>query len=237
MKYCLSEYDSDTIEAVRASFADQKSRAVFDAMTFGQADGQIWFRSIYEYPPYFGNDVFPALPDREILVDAGAYTGNHIAAFAKMNPRYAKVYAFEPYRPHYSEIQRRFAGETRVLPMQVGLYSANAKLALNAESPIGAHVQPPTGSQDEDLIDVVRLDDVAADATYVKMDIEGAELDAIAGGASLISNRKPKLAICVYHRPSDYIEIPLAIKQLRGDYSLFLRQHSPFNIDTVLYAM
>ena len=239
MKYCLSGYDPKTIESVRASFADAKSRLVFDTLTDGQAAGQIWFRSIYEFPPYFGNDVVPTLADGEILVDAGAYTGDHIKAFERLNSRYAKVYAFEPYAPHLKAIEHRFAGEPRVLPMRAGLYSENTKMAFDAQNPVGAHVLPRSGGglKEESVVDVVRLDDAAPDASYIKMDIEGAEIEAIYGAANTIVNGRPKMAICVYHRPSDYIDIPSLVTSLRGDYKLFLRQHSPFNIDTVLYAV
>jgi FkbM family methyltransferase len=238
MRFCLAEQSIAEVNRLRGSFADDKSRRVFDSMTRGQADGQVWFRDIYDSHPYFENDVVSCLPDGEVLVDAGAYTGEHIAAFGRANRNFRAAYAFEPFAPHLQAIAGRFAGDSRVKPIGKGLYSANMSLAFDDEIPLGAHVVSPTGRTDEKVIDVVRLDDEVDDGvTYIKMDIEGAELDALAGCAETIRRNRPRLAICVYHRPSDYFEIPRLVHAMRPDYRLFLRQHSPFNIDTVLYAV
>ena len=79
MRFCLKNQSVTEIENLRAGFADDKSRRVFHAMTQGQADGQVWFRDIFEPHPYFGNDVVPSLADGEVLIDAGAYTGDHLS--------------------------------------------------------------------------------------------------------------------------------------------------------------
>ena len=52
-----------------------------------------------------------------------------------------------------------------------------------------------------------------------------------------IRNRKPKLAICVYHKAGDILEIPTFILQLRPDYQLYLRHYSFEQSETVLYAI
>lgn len=226
------------VEDLSARFADDKSRRVFHALTQGQADGRVWFRDIYEPRPYFGNDVVPSLPDGEVLVDAGAYTGGHITAFAQANKNFRAAYAFEPHQPHLQQIVSRFAGDPRVRAIGKGLYSENATVGFDDGHPLGAHIIAQDGPASNARIEVVRLDDAVDDAvTYIKMDIEGAELEALAGCRETIRRYRPKLAICVYHRPSDYFDIPGLVHSMRPDYKLFLRQHSPFNSETVLYAL
>ena len=238
MRFCLAKQPATQIEALLAGFADDKSRQVFLEMTQGQADGQLWFRDIYEPHPYFGNDVVPCLPDGEVLVDAGAYTGGHIAAFEHTNKNFHAVYAFEPHGAHLKQLADRFAGDPRVKAIGKGLYSENGVVSFDNDQPLGAHIVLQDGTASHGCIEVVRLDDAVDDAvTYIKMDIEGAELDALAGCKETIRLNRPKLAICVYHRPSDYFDIPRLIQLMRPDYRLYLRQHSPFNIDTVLYAV
>ena len=73
--------------------------------------------------------------------------------------------------------------------------------------------------------------------TFIKMDIEGAELEALRGAESIIRKQRPKLAICVYHKPEDIWTIPMYILSLQNDYRLFLRHYSFGDTETVLYAI
>lgn len=238
MRFLLAEHPAGEVDQTRALLADDKSRRVFDAITRGQAAGQIWFRDIYEPNPYFGNDVVRRPADGEVFVDAGAYLGGHIAALDRANPNFRAAYAFEPHRPHFAALKQRFANDARVKAFAQGLYESNTRLAFDGENAVGAHVVAGNAAEAETTVDVVRLDDAVDDAvSYIKMDIEGAELSALAGCTATIERHRPKLAICTYHRPGDYLDIPRFVKQLRPDYRLYLRQHSSFNVDTVLYAV
>ena len=69
------------------------------------------------------------------------------------------------------------------------------------------------------------------------MDIEGAELEALKGAEETIKRYRPKLAICVYHKPEDIVEIPKYILNINPDYKLYLRHYSDNAGETVLYAI
>ena len=73
--------------------------------------------------------------------------------------------------------------------------------------------------------------------TFLKMDIEGSELAALRGAERIIREQRPKLAICVYHKPEDMWEIPSFILSCHPDYKLYLRHHSMLADETVLYAV
>ena len=90
-----------------------------------------------------------------------------------------------------------------------------------------------------DVVEVAPLDELLADhpPTYIKMDVEGAERDALLGGAKTISKNAPVLAICLYHRPEDVWDLPLLIRSLRPDYRLYVRRHSDERWETVCYAV
>lgn len=60
---------------------------------------------------------------------------------------------------------------------------------------------------------------------FIKMDIEGAELDALRGAAKTIVRDKPHLAICAYHKPEDMWILMTYIKSLRPDYQFAFRHH------------
>ena len=69
------------------------------------------------------------------------------------------------------------------------------------------------------------------------MDIEGAELEALQGGAKLIKKNHPKLAICVYHKPEDIYTIPQLLLEYNPNYTFYLRHYSLWRSETVLYAI
>lgn len=73
--------------------------------------------------------------------------------------------------------------------------------------------------------------------TFIKMDIEGAELETLKGASRLIAEQKPKLAVCVYHKPEDIFTIPEYLRTLNPDYKFYLRYYTFAEWDTVLYAI
>ena len=61
------------------------------------------------------------------------------------------------------------------------------------------------GKQPVCEVPTIRIDSLAKGGTVsmIKMDIEGAEYDALRGAAGTIKRDKPLLAICVYHKRGD----------------------------------
>ncbi len=89
-------------------------------------------------------------------------------------------------------------------------------------------------------IQCVSLDEVISNfkSTLIKMDIEGAEIDALPGEQKTIQKYVPGLAISVYHLPSHIWEIPLLVKQMMpGAYKYYLRAHGFNDYNIVLYAV
>jgi hypothetical protein len=84
----------------------------------------------------------------------------------------------------------------------------------------------------------VVLDEVLAGCrpTYLKMDIEGAELEALAGARAVIGQALPVLAIAVYHVQDHLWRVPLWIRALGPQYQLYLRPHDP-TMDLFCYAV
>ena len=73
--------------------------------------------------------------------------------------------------------------------------------------------------------------------TLIKMDIEGAEPDALQGAAKTIATTRPALAISIYHDPAHLWQLPLLIHSWQLDYRFHLRMHGESSFDTVLYAL
>ena len=83
------------------------------------------------------------------------------------------------------------------------------------------------------------LDSLLGDArpTFMKFDIEGAEVDALTGARQTIERQAPILAVCVYHQQDHLWRIPLLLREWRDDYALFLRPHNEEGWDLVCYAV
>ena len=97
--------------------------------------------------------------------------------------------------------------------------------------------EPKDGSY---LVNITTIDEFCKlnniKPNFIKMDIEGAELDAIIGSKSTILEYKPKLAICIYHRFSHRWEIPLLIHEILPEYKFYIKKSQPRG-ETVLFCI
>jgi hypothetical protein len=72
---------------------------------------------------------------------------------------------------------------------------------------------------------------------FIKMDIEGSELEALYGAANTISKNLPRLAISIYHKFEDIVDILSYVHELAPTYRFYIRQCSYIDGETVLYAV
>ncbi|MDF2543930.1 MAG: hypothetical protein K0S47_3648 [Herbinix sp.] len=186
---------------------------------------------------YFDFDKFmPA--ENEIFIDAGCLDMNSSMDFIKWtNGKYEKIYAFEPddYNFKVCENIVREKNLNDVELLHAGTWSENATLRFNHNNILGGSKIDEKG---EEIINVVSIDETlqGKPATFIKMDIEGAELQALIGAKKTIQTYKPKLAISIYHKPSDILELPKYILELVPEYKISLRHYSTIGEETILYA-
>ena len=216
--------------------ADDRSRAVLAAVIDYRlnADPEV-LDSIVEWDLYGPNNLLKYGMD-EVYVDGGAYDGDSIRLFIKrVDDRFAKVIAFEPDPVTFRRLKANFASEPRVQPVNAGLHRAKAMLRFDGAGTRGS-VLTATGAT---TVSVVGLDEVlnGERVSYVKLNIEGAEIDALEGGAASIRQWAPKLAIAAYHVPDHLWRVPATIRGLRPDYRIYFRQHDGGIIETVIYAL
>ena len=191
-------------------------------------------------PQYFPCDIpgWPITPLR--LVDCGAYDGDTLAALAETNLPVEAIAAFEPDLANFRRLAARARSYT-LLPSgglalwPCGVAAQTELLAFSAGQGEGSSLAAEGGS----LIPCVALDDALPGfrPNLIKMDIEGAEPDALRGAEGLIHGHHPGLAICVYHRSEHLWEIPQLIAGWRLRYRFYLRVHAYDDFDVVLYAL
>lgn len=164
----------------------------------------------------------------DVVLDCGAHVGTFtreaLAAGAGL------VVAIEPAPGNVECLRRNFAAEIasgRVIVYPKGLWDSESFLTFHVDPENSARnslyinaktkpmdIQVPLTTLDK-LVSELRLQRV----DFLKMDIEGAEPKALAGGAGLLSNFHPRLSICVYHGQNDLIEVPTAVRRARAQYS------------------
>jgi FkbM family methyltransferase len=166
-----------------------------------------------------------------VFVDVGGYDGNTAIAFINRVPDYKAVHIFEPEAKNQTTCQTALAEFDNISLHPCG---AGAKDAILRFSSCGS---ASAIAEDGELeIQIRRIDDLVTDVpTFLKMDIEGAELEALDGARAVISEHHPALAICVYHRPSDFWEVPRKVLSMYDGYSVYLRHYTESIYETVMY--
>ena len=92
--------------------------------------------------------------------------------------------------------------------------------------------------QGDEVIEADTIDNLTGEtADFIKMDIEGAELQALQGAKNTIKKCHPVLAVCVYHKCDDLWVIPEYIKSIDSTYQFYLRAYSKYSQELVLYAI
>lgn len=226
------------MKTVYESLGDARSRVVFENILKYRAtlDWTCLTRSLGEDSPktqYFVPEL--QFSEHEVVVDCGAYNGDTVKLFYKNIPG-CRVIALEPDERNFESLQKLKLKEFK--PVKAGAWSEDTILSFTDKG--GGTSSGSIDASGNIEIVVKALDNLSEcqSATYIKMDIEGAELKALQGAEKIIKERRPKLAICLYHRPEDFFEIPLYIKSLNPDYNLFLHHHCTYwSWETVLYAV
>jgi FkbM family methyltransferase len=169
----------------------------------------------------------------EVFVDAGGFDGDTTEEFINRYPDYKKVYLFEPSLKNMDAAKERLKSRRDVNFISLGLSESQGKLYFNADAGSASAITNRIGES----ISVVTLDKELENEpiSFIKMDLEGWEMNALRGAETIIRNNKPKLAIAVYHSAKDFREIPQFLLKINPRYRVFLRHYTQGWSETVMY--
>jgi FkbM family methyltransferase len=229
--------DGERIASARACFQERKSLECFDAAMDAHTNGNFEHLEKYGETQFVApKDVF-TFNDREVFCDVGAYMGNTSFGFvSEMNNKYEHIYAFEPGELENlifsAAVNRRgLCGKIDVIRSAVGNIDGYVSFEsdnsdMGAKITDGGDVEVPCITLDKFFVDEGRAINAGHAPTYIYMDIEGAESDALDGAKEVIGKYRPKLLISVYHLFEHYYEIPLKIQELSDNgYTLYMRHY------------
>lgn len=220
-------------EWVRQRLHDEQSRDIFDRLLAFRLTGNLQSMTEFEYAAdrqYF--EPFLGLDSGEVFIDGGGFDGFTSEQFVKHSPDFSAIHLFEPSTKMLSVAQIRLADIKRVTFHPIGLYDHPGSLSFDASGGSASRIT----QNGTETIRVARLDDAVDEAvSFIKLDLEGAELAALEGAKKHIAADHPKLAIAVYHQPADLWKIPKLVLSFRNDYQIYLRHYTEGWTETVMF--
>lgn len=220
-------------DKIKALLADKESLKVFDDITKFRLSGDYSFMAYYSVrlaDQYF--ESFFELKKGEVFVDCGGFDADTTEQFCKRCPEYGQVWFFEPSPANMAKAKSRLAGFHSIHFFQEGVSDQGGQLSFNPDAGSASSV-----SKIGDIkIPVTTIDDkISGPVSFIKMDLEGWEMKALAGAKQCILEKQPKLAIAVYHNAADFWKIPELVLSMRSDYDLYLRHYTEGWSETVMY--
>jgi FkbM family methyltransferase len=193
--------------------------------------------SFYDPNQYFPNDII-SFKENEIFVDCGVFDGETIKEFiSRNNNKFDYVFGFEPDKNNYENSVDNLNGipSQNLKIFNLGSWSKSDTLKFNSISERVSEIDP-NGTVE---IKVDSIDNLITNnkVSFIKMDVEGAELNSLIGAEKNIKLNRPKLAICLYHKPEDIYEIIYWINSLELNYKFYIRLHTRFSQELVLYCI
>ncbi len=218
--------------SVYSMFDDEESKKTYRAAIKGRLTGKMSDYNFATEPQYFLEGFTPQKGD--IAIDGGSFDGGTSATFAKCG---AEVYAFEADEVNYKNCFER-AEKFGFTIENYGLSDKEKTVGYDHVdyNPAGSHISDTGGGGTAKLIDLdtyVKRKNLPR-IDYIKLDIEGSELDMLHGAAETVSRCKPKMAISAYHKPEDMWTLATYIKSIRPDYEFQFRH---YGIDFSDYVM
>lgn len=241
LTYDYLEKNRQKFEEVYAYLYDEYSKCVFLDYLKGASSGDLsWYEKKVSKPEYFPEDIVPRLKNH-IFLDVGAYNGNTIEEFISFTGNeYEKIYAFEPFLDSVKKIEDKSFPRVEVFSAAASNKCGEKTFYCNeyGDLTMVTTILEEGANHKALSFATITIDEAlhGRKATFIKMDIEGSELDALHGACRTIKKYKPFLAICVYHKREDLITILPYIESIVPEYRFYLRHHANTPSDLVLYC-
>ena len=236
--------NKDELVAVIAN-AGYRDAYYYELKTYGYNPVNVYFNRGDLLVNVFGEEYFDVPVHQkgqtEVFIDAGSLNGHDTKRFIKWcEGEYSKCYIFEPEHDAYLLTKHKLSDVENCEIYEAALGNDDRRAIFNSNviDPGGARLADDQSSG-ECNVELCTIDRVlnGEKVTFIKMDIEGAELDALKGAEKSIVKHKPVLAISVYHMENDLVDIPLYIKSIVPEYKMYLRHYTNTVYDTVLYCI
>lgn len=238
----LSITDKSMAGSVVSGFGDDVSRAHYlqflawrrlrQEWTFADAD-------VVGGDRFFIPEVLAALDGGEVFIDGGAHHGSVTLEFDRRRPDWKDIFAIEPDPENRAVLEKTFSSRwsadalrrPAIVEEALGAYKGSAAFhgGLGYASQLAA-----IGQQ---ITEVTTIDALGVKPSFIKLHLEGGELDALKGGWTTLRESRPVIAATVYHNDDGIWKTPLWMMQSLDEYRFLFRVHSWCGTGAVLYAI
>lgn len=203
------------------SFIEDESKHIFagciDFMFSGKLD---ILNAITSSKDEIFNGIFKPSQSEDYL-DLGAYKGDTIDELLHYTDGfYNSITALEPDEKTFKKLCIHNEQLKNCESINKAVYSETGEICFDSAAGRQSSV-----SESGKLIKTVSIDDLNKPFSYIKMDVEGSEYEALSGGINTLKKYKPKLNIALYHRSEDIFKLPILIKAINPEYKIHLRKH------------
>ncbi len=237
----LAKEHTDEIAAARSMLSDEQSRLVFDSVISYRLSGELRYLRACETPE---RDIWRLFVSGAscsgrppLLMDLGAYTGDTAEMFLSIYDELSesaggadkplgsmpqpRVLAVEPEARNFRQLTERLGGNARVTPVCA---AAGSRAGVTEFSSGGGRGSLSRKTRPVAVETIDSLAESYGPPGLIKLDIEGAEADALEGGRLTVEHFGPALMVSAYHRLRDMWELPLKISRMRRYDRVLLRR-------------
>lgn len=199
--------------------------------------------SVFLIKQYEYKNIKPSKKD--FVIDAGGCYGDTAICFANEVGSDGKVFSFEfvptNLKIFHKNLELNPDLKNRIEIVENPLWNESGKMMHYIDRGPSSEVSFEDNGNSDGKVKTISIDDFVRQKNikkidFIKMDIEGTELEALKGAIKTIKKFKPKMAICIYHRLDDFLTIPRFINELDLGYKFYLKHSSIYAGETVLFA-
>lgn len=200
--------------------------------------------SLFENYYLYGNQQYLdciKIENNDIIIEGGIFDGITSLKIAKYLVD-GKIYAFDPLIDNQ---KNELFNNSKIKIIKEALWNTNRDLYF-INNGAGSYVSEDY-CEDKTQIKSVKIKSISIDSfikdnklekfDFLKLDVEGAELNVLFGAIESIKQYRPKLAISIYHSLEDFFDIPFYLMSELENYDFNIRLYSGALMDTVLYAI
>ncbi len=244
---CIEYYKEHAgeIQTLYERLGDEESRKVMkNRLLFLRTRNRKYMTSVRGKEQYFDKDLID-FDKINFFVDAGMFIGDTILKFIEAaDESYDEIFGFEPDADTYETAKRNLKEHHNITFIPKATSDCDGKIQVERSLGIMQTIEKgifTEDTKDTNTFDICKIDTYFANIDkkidMIKMDVEGAEMASLRGAQDTLKKNRPVLAICVYHKEEDLLEIPAYVESLGITCQIYLRHYSDNQTETVCYLI